>query len=146
MTSRRSFLASVLALGAAPAIVRAQSLMPVRVLTLPTSAYLTLVGDGRHDDTAALNALIAGSAVLFNGTEWVKRGGVVRFPQGTFRVTDSVRPVSNTRIFGNDTIIFVDAPGKPLVHIQEGVTNTVVANLHFTGHGAVGLHVDRGMI
>ena len=49
---RRSFLGALIAAAAAPAIVRADSLMPLYVPRPPK-----LWGDGIHDDTAALQWL-----------------------------------------------------------------------------------------
>lgn len=56
--SRRGFLGSILALAAAPSIVRADSLMPLFV-----ERQLTLWGDGVHDDTDALQSLFDGRSV-----------------------------------------------------------------------------------
>lgn len=65
MIARRSFLAGILAAGCAPAIVRASSLMPVRAprLSSPGAGLLTLWGDGVHEDSAALRALLSGQSV-----------------------------------------------------------------------------------
>lgn len=57
-TGRRGFLGAMLALAAAPAIVRADSLMRI----VPTE-QLILWGDGIRDDTVALQALIDGKPV-----------------------------------------------------------------------------------
>ena len=86
---RRGFLGTMLALGAAPAIVRAESLMrivyrPEMLLGSVETGLIgfrhTLYGDGIHDDTLALQAFVNGAAVidhrtglptasrLFNGT------------------------------------------------------------------------------
>lgn len=56
---RRSFLSAILAAGAAPMIVKAGVLMPVRV-----ERSLILWGDGIHDDTAAMQAWMDGGRVL----------------------------------------------------------------------------------
>lgn len=72
--TRRSFLGSLLALSAAPAIVRADSLMKV----VPMNG-LVLWGDGIHDDAEALNALIHGEKVVRrDGAEFFRspEGGV----------------------------------------------------------------------
>ncbi len=72
--NRRWFLGTMLALGAAPAIVRAESLMKIVVpkLILPNGGYTVglrrLYGDGIHDDTNALQAFFDGLAVVDNRT------------------------------------------------------------------------------
>lgn len=58
---RRGFLGAMLALGAAPAIVRADSLMRIVV---PREAALILWGDGIHDDTVALQTFVDGGRVV----------------------------------------------------------------------------------
>lgn len=58
-TSRRGFLAGMLAIGAAPVIVRASSLMPLYV-----PPKLILWGDGVHDDTEAAQALLDGRRIV----------------------------------------------------------------------------------
>jgi len=67
MTTRRGFLATILATAAAPALVRAESLMPIYVP--PPPRLLTLWGDLLHDDTDAIQAIADGKPVLFNGAE-----------------------------------------------------------------------------
>jgi hypothetical protein len=56
---RRGFLSSILALGMAPAIVRAESIMRIVV-----PQRVILWGDGIHDDTAALQAFFDGGLVV----------------------------------------------------------------------------------
>lgn len=104
--NRRSFLTaaagSALAVGVAPAIIRSGVLMPIKKIWTPP-AFLTLFGDGVHDDTAALQAGFDGSvpimrvrpdglkehlgAVLIGGT--YKLGGTV-FVGGPSRPVRSV--------------------------------------------------------
>lgn len=64
MTTRRGFLGGLGALVAAPAIVRASSLMAIKALPLPT-----LYGDGVHCDAEGVEAAFAGLPVKF-GPEW----------------------------------------------------------------------------
>ena len=57
---RRGFLAAMFAAAAAPAIVRADSLMRVFV---PKTGIVTLWGDGIHDDASALQYWLDGGRV-----------------------------------------------------------------------------------
>jgi len=59
MTTRRGFLGAILAAGAAPLIVKAGVLMPIR------DTRVLLWADGLHDDTAALQHWINGGDVRF---------------------------------------------------------------------------------
>ncbi len=68
---RRTFLTGIAGVIAAPAIVRASSLMPVR--TIPP----TLWGDGIHDDTAALQWLL-------------NSGKPVKLVGGTYRISNGI--------------------------------------------------------
>lgn len=81
--NRRGFLAGVIALAAAPAIVRADSLMKVVVPRLPK-----LWGDGVHDDTAYLQALL-------------DKAGKVQLPSGIFLVSAPLILRSNTDLDGS---------------------------------------------
>lgn len=60
--NRRSFLRGLIA---APAIVAAGSLMPIR--SIERFLLPTLWGDGVHDDSAAIQALIDGKPYIKNG-------------------------------------------------------------------------------
>jgi hypothetical protein len=88
---RRSFLAGLLA---APAIVRASSLMPLYVPSL------VLYGDGIHDDTLALSAALTGERV-----RWADGRPVVGalVSGGAFLLSDTVQmggsaTLSNARL------------------------------------------------
>lgn len=85
--SRRSFLRGALA---APAVVAAASLMPVRAierLLIPR-----LWGDGVHDDTAALQAVLDGRPYWYGGLLMRAPAGVVLMPPGAlaFRLSQPV--------------------------------------------------------
>ena len=85
--NRRGFLGAMLAAAASPAIVRASSLMPI--YTPP----LVLWGDGIHDDTAALQALMDGKKVkrLFPGVaEAVGVSGGLLLSGGVFLVSNTI--------------------------------------------------------
>jgi hypothetical protein len=83
---RRSFLAGLLA---APAIVRASSLMPLYV------PPLVLYGDGIHDDTQALSAALTGERV-----RWADGRPVVGalVSGGAFLLSDTVRIGDNATL------------------------------------------------
>jgi hypothetical protein len=67
--SRRGVLLGLGAMMAAPALVRASSLMPV-------VSHLVLWNNGVHDDTAAFQAVLDGGTVL------LRDGSVVAAPEG----------------------------------------------------------------
>jgi hypothetical protein len=83
---RRSFLAGLLA---APAIVRASSLMPLYV------PPLVLYGDGIHDDTQALSAALTGKRV-----SWADGRPVVGalVSGGAFLLSDTVQVGSSATL------------------------------------------------
>jgi hypothetical protein len=77
----------MLALAAAPAIVRADSLMRVTPID-----RLILWGDGVHDDAAALQALIDGRAVVRrDGAEFRRKtDGTIFLRAGTYAVGSTI--------------------------------------------------------
>lgn len=89
MLTRRTLLTGLGAIIAAPAIVRASSLMPVKAWrTMPM-----LWGDGVHDDTAALQAFANGDVVMtFEGP--MKAAELVAanraLPGGLYRITSTI--------------------------------------------------------
>jgi hypothetical protein len=97
MTTRRGFLGAMLAAAAAPAIVRAASLMPIwvppapKILTLAEAhamdvERMILWGDGIHDDTEALQAIINGHPVCY-GKEIITSGPHITLPPAVFSIT-----------------------------------------------------------
>lgn len=79
--NRRSLLAGILAAGFAPAVVGSGILMPVQ-------RRVILWGDGIHDDTEALQQLLA-------------KGGTIHLPAGTFRTTRTLLlPENWTEVIG----------------------------------------------
>lgn len=126
-TSRRSFLRGILALSAAPAIVKADSLMKIVV---PMPEFLTLYGDGIHDDTRAFQQYLDMKPVFYKGEilrlEPFYVGGLpsrwINFPPGKFLTTDTIRIQSNpinTVFRGNDSH-FIRGPfnkESPMFHI-----------------------------
>lgn len=100
--SRRGFLRGLAALAATSSIV------PPAVALRPPPDPLKIWGDGIHDDTAALQALIDRQAAAGSN--------VFRFPAGTFRVTASIqlpqRPGVSTIVQG------VAGPDGPLTKFR----------------------------
>jgi hypothetical protein len=85
MTTRRGFLGALLAAAVAPAIVRASSLMPIYVPKIILPSYLTLWGDGVHDDQHAIQTLLAGGLVADKlGRLIEQQDGVVYLPVGSY--------------------------------------------------------------
>ena len=134
MTTRRNFLRGMLALGAAPAIVRASSLMPIWVP--PAPSLLTLAGDGLIDDTAALHAYIRGEPVWFRGAVLQALDGVVRLPAATFNLNTSLTLTRGDTVYdGADATVLVPSGGPAIRAV--GVSNVVVQNLYCIGKAIV---------
>lgn len=93
--NRRGFLGAILAAAAAPMVVRAGVLMPVKTLDVP----LVLWGDGIHDDSAALQALLDGKKV--------------RDVSGAVRLVGDGLYVGGARFFLGSTV-FVRADSTPI--------------------------------
>ena len=93
MTTRRGFLGAMLAAAMAPAIVKASSLMPIYVpkIILPTG--LVLWGDGVHDDSIALQALIDGKDVVrHDGATFTRRAdGAIYLASGTYALSSALK-------------------------------------------------------
>lgn len=100
---RRSLLTAALAALAAPAIVRADSLM-----RLPPRRLPVLWGDGLHDDTAALQLLIDNA-----------RGQYVEFPPGTYAISSPLR-FHHAHVNGNRALVRPrpDFAGHALLEIR----------------------------
>jgi len=92
-TTRRGFLGAMLAACAAPAIVKASSLMPIYVPKIIAPPYLTLWGDGVHDDTLALQAMIDGKEVVRHDGASFSRNpdGAIFLASGTYAVSSAIR-------------------------------------------------------
>ena len=100
MTTRRGFFKLIAGAAIAPVAAKAAALMP--------SAPI-LWGDGVHDDTEALQALLDGRVVEFvdasmaQGAGW--SGDYFRMPNGIFRTTAPIRmgsedgPVHSGKVF-----------------------------------------------
>lgn len=110
--SRRKFLISLTAAFAAPAIVKATSLMPIR-------AYLaTIYGDGIHDDAEGINALLRGDKVKnFAGLRW--DGAMLHFPERTCRIESPIFMPVGTGMVG-DPNRFTKLTGRPELNMSTG--------------------------
>ena len=95
--NRRGFLTSILALGAAPAIVKASSLMKVQEIWLPENNIISqsgiiLYGDGINYDAPAIRALMDGKSVYdIRGRKIIGpyiNNEPVRIPKGTYNMSD----------------------------------------------------------
>jgi hypothetical protein len=121
MTTRRGFLGAMLAAAAAPAIIRPASLMPIYI---PKPRILTLWGDGIHDDTAALQALIDGERVI--GLDGRPMAGMLA--GGVYRLTDTLVFDPGTSVVMLDThFLAQEIPeGRPALHFGDGGRNTLI--------------------
>lgn len=131
--SRRGFLGAMLAAAAAPAIVKSDSLMRVVV---PRPVLLTLWGDGVRDDSQALQALVDGQAVMYQGREFRPGGdGVVHFPAGTFAVGSAVALASGAKLFGNGVQLRALHKGPMLDLVTRNAQDVYIRDFHFIGLG-----------
>lgn len=116
--NRRSFIGSILALGLAPAIVRASSLMPV-IARIPDS--LILYGDGIHDDTKAMQAFMDGMKVIRPDGSAAMGGPITT---GTFLISDTLIVGSRSLPWRvqNSVIRWIGPQDdhKPLVYVPYG--------------------------
>jgi hypothetical protein len=106
--NRRGFLGALLAASAAPAFVKAESLMKLYV------PPLVLWGDGIHDDTKALQAFFDGRAVKVMDT-----GQALTLDGRSFEMRDG-------RYLLSETIILPSGPGS-------SITGCYFAKQHFRG-------------
>ena len=100
---------------------------------------LGAVGDGKADDTAAIQKALSG----------VKNGTVVYLPPGTYRVTQTVRitgPLTGVSVIGHgrDTTLVWDGAAGGKLFADDGVAASRFVGLQFDGQGraAVGFHHD----
>jgi hypothetical protein len=114
-TSRRGFLAGLAALVAAPAIVRVSSIMPVKAVP-PLSKWYTLWGDGVHDDTAGVDAMLRGESVFHRGLGVLigmeHDGGHIYFPPGIYRKRGPLDIEPNRYVTGARERVYIDGQGS----------------------------------
>jgi hypothetical protein len=122
--TRRGFLTSILALSAAPAVIKADSLMEIVV---PKWDLPLLYGDGLNDDTVAMQLFLAGHPVLNKGR--VIRLGLedklIQLPEGDFHLSSpiliSIRDGATVKGAGNYGTKFIAAEsfrGNHLLHVK----------------------------
>lgn len=100
---RREFLkllGATTALAAVPIIGLHDGLVNVLDYGVKSDVPPTLWGDGLHDDTVALQALIDGHEVMHNGRIRQSRGGIIRFPAGRFTHSVALRLPNGVRLAG----------------------------------------------
>jgi len=120
---RRSLLKSILALSAAPAFVRADSLMKIIV---PPS--FVLYGDGIHDDTAAMQALIRGDMVRNAKGLILHNSGTVVIPPASYIVSSTITFTRPTEMRGS--YIAVKHKGHAfLLDWQRGQSSVMLGNV-----------------
>ena len=115
----------------APAIVRASSLMPIYVPKIITPAYMTLWGDGVHDDTLAMQALLSGGVVMSaDGAMLGRDPSGLRIPRGHFKVTEGLR-LARSNVMLTDSTIEYTQPVESQLSIDRGVDGCVISGVHF---------------
>lgn len=130
--SRRGFLGAMLAAAAAPAIVKNENLMRI---VAPRSLLLTLWGDGVHDDTQGIQALVNGQTVVFGGREFGPRpDGAIYFPSGTFAMGSAVVLASGANLFGNHAQ-FKALSTAPVFETKAGAQDVYLRDFNFVGLG-----------
>ncbi|MDA8254394.1 MAG: hypothetical protein M0Z99_01935 [Betaproteobacteria bacterium] len=130
--TRRSFIKSMLVAAAAPAIVRAESIMRITAPRglIETSNGVLLWGDGVHDDTAGLQAILDGKSVLgaYDGLPVL---GNLRY--GVFKVTS---PLIIGAVFSGRTLqcgkieMHGIAGDEPVFRCLESAQKVTLSDLH----------------
>jgi hypothetical protein len=112
MISRRSLITGLISLAAAPAIVRASSIMQVK----PLGPFIW--GDGIHDDSDGINAMLNGKPhIVINAEAAFRKGDLVTFGPGNF-------------LLGRPMIV---APGAQLTVVGSEMSTIFQAAEHFSG-------------
>lgn len=128
MKTRRGFLGAMLAAAAAPALVRAGSIMPVYV---PKPGLITLWGDGIHDDTTAMQALLSGGEVNYGGASVKSLAGTLRLPSGTFLVSAPLVFGGSGMVFDGARNLITAQHDGPMMTVAEEAKHLTVQNWHF---------------
>ena len=148
MTTRRGFLGALLAAAMAPAIVKSSSLMPIYVPKIILPQGLVLWGDGMHDDTVALQALISGGLVFDAlGQKLGERNGIIHVPSGDFKVNSTIRLTRDNVKLSNSTVTYTQ-PVDSMIFIEKGVNGCLISgvnfkNVDFLHKSAVGIQFEK---
>jgi hypothetical protein len=131
--NRRGLLGSILAAAAAPMLVQAGVLMPVK------AERLILWGDGIHDDTAALQALFDGGTTDMRSTARIaSRAGRLSIERGSFLLSAPLviqRP--NVHIAG-----CMFRSKKQLPHMLQFGREAVGCSVYNSAFSGGGLHLE----
>lgn len=141
MMQRRSFLGAVLAGLVAPAIARTDSLMKLAPLR-----GMVLWGDGVHDDTKSIQALVGGLPVFRpDGTRVLQLdAGVVRIPLGRYAMSSALIAVSGMTMEHSELIATPEHKG-PMIYVPAGVQGASIYGCSIIGNGKGGcLHYELG--
>lgn len=134
--SRRSFLGGILAVGAASTVVTPAALL--------ARSVPMLWGDGIHDDTAALNALLSGGEfeVSREGLA-LRKAGMILLQKGNFLVSDTIGIETE-----GVTIIhsaFLASPtfreGADMLYMRPNSSGFCLAGLYLDGAGRTGVAI-----
>lgn len=133
MISRRNLLKGLLA---APAVVRASSLMP---LWVPPA--LVLIGDGIADDSAALQAFFTGKPVRYRYTTLRSSDGRIAMPQGVFALGTPLIISPDIREFNGNCSPLLPAAGQPAL-IVNGNALRSFGNVHVINSGGPAMRFE----
>lgn len=123
MITRRGLLQGIFAAGMAPAICKAEILMPVRKIIVPSKMTETLIlwGDGVHDDSKALQAVINGSHVISPDGKPIGR----TLDAGTFLIGSTLTFDRHTDMeFLNSRFIAKESFHGPVLSFPEGLDDS----------------------
>ena len=123
--NRRDFLKAMLATAAAPAIVKLSSIMPVVQL----SDGLILWGDGIHDDTRAIQALLDGGRIVRSSDGILIPNGYIY--GGDFLISETVNISSGNVISGSNFKIKGNV--DPYINIPATCKDSLLKFNMFTG-------------
>jgi Pectate lyase superfamily protein len=133
MLNRRGFLGGLFSAIAAPAIVKAENLMPIFVPKLIVPS-LELFGDGITDDTTALNHLLAGGSVMYKDSFLKAQDGTIYLPTGSYLVESSLVINRNSVSVDGLGSRIITCHDKPAIHVAARVKGVKISNMNFQGH------------
>ncbi len=128
MTTRRGFLGAMLAAAMAPAIVKSTNLM--QIVVPRWTDYMTLWGDGEHDDSAVIQSMLAGGTVMFGGKLLETKLGILKLPTGIFGVGSPILIAPGQSFDGSGSIL-LSKNNAPILELPKGTQHTRIENCHF---------------